>query len=212
MKFIKLMMGLVILILIIGCSQQKLTIFYDENYSSTATDIRKQLNKEQTELVIELKTADFYHDFKKLTLIHGAEIDWQPIADIVHQTTGHYPSIFPAAIGKHYYRAGHLGLYLVQPYQQQWLYSCLADDAFFEIKGKPGQSPLEVTVLGYEEAEDEDIMVNNVDIQQDVITYSQSVVGDIKLRAEGDNYSLNSKYGVCRLYLRSRPTGEAVSG
>lgn len=212
MKFIKLMAGLVISAFIIGCSQQKLTIFYDENYSSTATDIRKQLNKEQAELDIELKPADFYHDFKMLTLIHGAEIDWQPIADTVHQSTGHYPSVFPAAIGKHYYRSGHMGLYLVSPYKNEWLYSCLATDAFFEIKGKPGQSPLEVTLFGDEEVNDQIIVVKSASVQQHVITYSQPAIGKIELNIHGNGYKLKSNYGSCHMYLRSRPSGEAVSG
>ncbi|WP_109764806.1 hypothetical protein [Pleionea mediterranea] len=190
---------------LLGCSQQKLTIFYDESYSSTAHTVQQQLKKQQNNLEIEIKLVDFYHDFRLVTLIHGANVNWQPVADTVHQLTGLYPGIYPAAIGKHFYHSGQMGLYLVSSFKTERLYSCLANNAFFEITGKPGSSVMEVTLFGDQESDDKVIKVSNVKVLDGVITYHHADIGDVSLYPKGKHFKLKSKDFRCNFNMRNLP-------
>ncbi len=199
------------ILLVLGCSQQKLTIFYDDNFEQTAKSIQQKVDQHQNDISVELKPIDFYHDFESIVLIHGANSQWQPVATIVDDVTGHYPAIFPAAISKHYYKTGQQGLYLVNKFQQEQFYSCLAGDAFFELDGQPGKSPLKATLFGDEEESDREYQLDNIQIGKGKITYSHPVVGTVELLPYQKDFRLYWQQSRCHFYLRGASTAEPAS-
>ncbi len=141
---------------LIACSSTPtLTIFYDESHGPLAVKTAQYVEQNKLAQVnLELKDKDFYHDFFHPTIIEGANTPAETIANFIYEQTQSYPTLLPVTASTHKYRLGHFGLYLLKPFSQPEIYSCVSQDGFYELEGKIGQSPLIKTDFGESEYND----------------------------------------------------------